>query len=101
MTRGQYSPTSRAGTRTQANPQGSIDEPLRALTLAVAAAATFNGSEEQARVAGMPCPYGDGHVGPRVAALLAAPAVQAVLALEEPRLDDPRPIMTPVEVAAP
>lgn len=67
---------------------------------AVGAAATFNGSEEQARVAGVPCPYGDGHVGPRVAALLADPAVQAVLALEEPRLDDPRPIMTPVEVAA-
>jgi len=41
LTRGQYSPTSRAGTRTLANPQGSIDEPLRALTLAVAAGATF------------------------------------------------------------
>ena len=41
LTRGQYSPTSRAGTRTRANPQGSIDEPVRALTLAVAAEATF------------------------------------------------------------
>jgi len=41
LTRGQYSPTSRIGTRTLANPQGSIDEPLRALTLAVAAEATF------------------------------------------------------------
>jgi 2-oxoglutarate/2-oxoacid ferredoxin oxidoreductase subunit beta len=41
LTRGQYSPTSRVGTRTRANPQGSIDEPLRALTLAVAAGATF------------------------------------------------------------
>ncbi len=41
LTRGQYSPTSRAGTRSRANPQGSIDEPLRALTLAVAAGATF------------------------------------------------------------
>jgi 2-oxoglutarate ferredoxin oxidoreductase subunit beta len=41
LTRGQYSPTSRVGTRTRANPQGSIDEPLRALTLAVAAEATF------------------------------------------------------------
>jgi 2-oxoglutarate/2-oxoacid ferredoxin oxidoreductase subunit beta len=41
LTRGQYSPTSRVGTRTRANPQGSIDEPLRALTLAVAAETTF------------------------------------------------------------
>ena len=41
LTQGQYSPTSRAGTRTRANPQGSIDEPLRPLTLAVAAGATF------------------------------------------------------------
>jgi 2-oxoglutarate ferredoxin oxidoreductase subunit beta len=41
LTRGQYSPTSRVGTRTRANPQGSIDEPLRALTMAVAAGATF------------------------------------------------------------
>jgi 2-oxoglutarate ferredoxin oxidoreductase subunit beta len=41
LTRGQYSPTSRIGTRSRANPQGSIDQPLRALTLAVAAEATF------------------------------------------------------------
>jgi 2-oxoglutarate ferredoxin oxidoreductase subunit beta len=41
LTRGQYSPTSRPGTRSLANPQGSIDEPLRALTVAVAAEATF------------------------------------------------------------
>jgi 2-oxoglutarate/2-oxoacid ferredoxin oxidoreductase subunit beta len=41
LTRGQYSPTSRVGTRTRANPQGSIEEPLRALTLAVATGATF------------------------------------------------------------
>ncbi len=41
LTKGQYSPTSRAGTRTRANPCGSVDEPLRPLTLAVAAEATF------------------------------------------------------------
>src|SRR5438874_8641754 len=41
LTKGQYSPTSRAGTRTRSNPQGSIDEPLRPLTVALAAEATF------------------------------------------------------------
>ncbi len=41
LTKGQHSPTTRAGTRTRSNPQGSIDEPLRPLTLAVAAEATF------------------------------------------------------------
>jgi 2-oxoglutarate ferredoxin oxidoreductase subunit beta len=41
LTRGQYSPTSRVGTRSRANPQGSIDEPLRAMTMAAAAGATF------------------------------------------------------------
>ncbi len=68
---------------------------------AMAAAVAFNAPDAQARVAAVPCPYGDGRVGPRVAALLSDPAVQAVLALEEPRLDDLRPILAPSEVAAP
>jgi UDP-N-acetylglucosamine 2-epimerase (non-hydrolysing) len=68
---------------------------------AMAAAVAFNDPDAQARVAAVPCPYGDGRVGPRVAALLSDPAVQAVLALEEPRLDDLRPILAPSEVAAP
>ena len=68
---------------------------------ALAAAVAFDDPERQARVARAACPYGDGHVGPRVAALLADPAVQAVLALEEPRLGDPRPVLGPLEVLTP
>jgi 2-oxoglutarate ferredoxin oxidoreductase subunit beta len=41
LTRGQYSPSSRAGTRTLSSPGGSLESPLRALTLALAADATF------------------------------------------------------------
>lgn len=41
LTKGQYSPTSRAGTRTKSSPQGSIDNPLRPLSIAIGAEATF------------------------------------------------------------
>jgi 2-oxoglutarate ferredoxin oxidoreductase subunit beta len=41
LTKGQHSPTSRLGTRTRSTPQGSVEEPLRPLTVAVAAEATF------------------------------------------------------------
>src|SRR6202051_4831055 len=41
LTKGQYSPTSRAGTRTKSSPLGSIDNPLRPLSLAIGAEATF------------------------------------------------------------
>src|SRR6202790_4934082 len=41
LTKGQYSPTSRLGTRTKSSPQGSIDSPIRPLSLAIAAEATF------------------------------------------------------------
>jgi 2-oxoglutarate ferredoxin oxidoreductase subunit beta len=41
LTKGQYSPTSRVGTRTKSSPLGSIDTPLRALSLALGADATF------------------------------------------------------------
>jgi 2-oxoglutarate ferredoxin oxidoreductase subunit beta len=41
LTKGQYSPTSRIGTRTKSTPQGSIDNPLRPLSLAIGAEATF------------------------------------------------------------
>jgi 2-oxoglutarate ferredoxin oxidoreductase subunit beta len=41
LTKGQYSPTSRIGTRTKSSPQGSIDNPLRPLSLAIGAEATF------------------------------------------------------------
>ncbi len=41
LTKGQYSPTSRLGTRTKSSPQGSIDNPIRPLSVAIAAEATF------------------------------------------------------------
>jgi 2-oxoglutarate ferredoxin oxidoreductase subunit beta len=41
LTKGQYSPTSRLGTRTKSSPSGSIDNPLRPLSVALGADATF------------------------------------------------------------
>jgi 2-oxoglutarate/2-oxoacid ferredoxin oxidoreductase subunit beta len=41
LTKGQYSPTSRAGTKTKSSPLGSVETPLRPLTVALAAGATF------------------------------------------------------------
>jgi 2-oxoglutarate/2-oxoacid ferredoxin oxidoreductase subunit beta len=41
LTKGQYSPTSRMGTRTKSSPLGSIENPLRPLSLAIGAEATF------------------------------------------------------------
>ena len=41
LTKGQHSPTSRTGTRTRTSPDGSVDAPLRPLTLALAADASF------------------------------------------------------------
>jgi 2-oxoglutarate ferredoxin oxidoreductase subunit beta len=41
LTKGQYSPTSRIGTRTKSSPTGSIDNPLRPLSVAFSAEATF------------------------------------------------------------
>jgi 2-oxoglutarate ferredoxin oxidoreductase subunit beta len=41
LTKGQYSPTSRMGTRTKSSPVGSIDNPLRPLSIAIGAEATF------------------------------------------------------------
>ncbi len=41
MARGQFSPTSRTGTRTKSSPEGSFDNPLRPLSLALGAEATF------------------------------------------------------------
>src|SRR6059058_6321321 len=35
LTKGQYSPTSRLGTKTKSSPQGSIDAPIRPLSLAI------------------------------------------------------------------
>jgi 2-oxoglutarate ferredoxin oxidoreductase subunit beta len=41
LTKGQYSPASRLGTKTKTSPQGSFETPVRPLTLALAAEATF------------------------------------------------------------
>src|SRR6202795_5139371 len=41
LTKGQYSPTSRLGTRTKSSPLGSVDNPLRPLSLAIGAEATL------------------------------------------------------------
>jgi 2-oxoglutarate ferredoxin oxidoreductase subunit beta len=41
LTKGQYSPTSRVGTRTKSSPLGSVESPLRPLSLAIGAEATF------------------------------------------------------------
>jgi len=41
LTKGQYSPTSRVGTRTKSSPMGSIDNPLHPLSIAIGAEATF------------------------------------------------------------
>src|SRR5437764_2514647 len=41
LTKGQYSPTSRTGTRTKSSPMGSLENPLRPLPLAIGAEATL------------------------------------------------------------
>lgn len=43
LTKGQYSPTSRAGTRSPSTPMGSVDNPISATQLALAAGARFVG----------------------------------------------------------
>ena len=52
--------------------------------LAVGAAQEFATPAEQERVAAVPCPYGDGHVGERIAGELATSRVQELLRLTEP-----------------
>lgn len=41
LTKGQYSPTSRTGTKTKSSPMGSLENPLNPIALAMAAEATF------------------------------------------------------------
>lgn len=55
---------------------------------AVAAAQRLSSPGMLARIAALPCPYGDGDTGGRVATLLADPAVDALLALDEPDYTD-------------
>lgn len=41
LTKGQYSPTSRTGTKTKSSPTGSVEQPLHGLGMALASGATF------------------------------------------------------------
>ncbi len=74
-----------AGTTTLA---GLADD--SAADAVLAAAVGHTGAEGQARAAALPCPYGDGTTGVRVAALLADEATDALLALDEPDFTDGR-----------
>ncbi|MGY1744129.1 non-hydrolyzing UDP-N-acetylglucosamine 2-epimerase [Blastococcus sp. SYSU D00695] len=74
-----------AGTTTLA---GLADD--TAADAVLAAAARHTTPEGQALAATLPCPYGDGTTGPRVAAILADPATDALLAIEEPDFTDGR-----------
>jgi UDP-N-acetylglucosamine 2-epimerase (non-hydrolysing) len=56
----------------------------RAVEAALEAAAEFVVPDTQARIAALPCPYGDGHTGERVAGLLEDPAIWDLLRLDEP-----------------
>ena len=47
--------------------------------------------DAQLRIAALDCPYGDGHTGPRVAAVLHDPGTAALLELAEPDFVDRRP----------
>ena len=55
---------------------------------ALAAARRLSAPDELARVAGLPCPYGDGTTGRQVAAILAEPATTRLLELAEPDFTD-------------
>ena len=51
---------------------------------ALRAAIDLSTPDEQARVAALPCPYGDGTTGAQVAAILSDPATDGLLSLDEP-----------------
>ena len=50
----------------------------------VSAARRLLDSEEQARIAALPCLYGDGDAAERIASILLEPAIQGLLQLREP-----------------
>ncbi len=57
----------------------------------LAAASRFADDEALARVAALPCPYGDGRTAERVVEVLDDPAVRALLTPAEPRLSTELP----------
>ncbi len=74
-----------AGTTTLA---GLADED--AVDTVLAAAARHTTPAEQERAAALPCPYGDGTTGARIAAVLSDERTDALLALDEPDFTDGR-----------
>jgi UDP-N-acetylglucosamine 2-epimerase (non-hydrolysing) len=74
-----------AGTTTLA---GLVD--ADAATGVLDAAVAHASDEAQARAAALPCPYGDGTTGPRIAQVLADERTDALLALTEPDFTDGR-----------
>jgi UDP-N-acetylglucosamine 2-epimerase (non-hydrolysing) len=74
-----------AGTTTLA---GLADDRAAAAVLRAATGHTSPEGQEQADTA--PCPYGDGTTGRQVAAVLADPRTDALLALDEPDFTDGR-----------
>lgn len=67
---------------------------------AAAAAAAFSDPVTQAWISAVPCPYGDGFVSGRVAALLHDPEIQSLLTLHDPVLPDATPGPAPLPVGA-
>jgi UDP-N-acetylglucosamine 2-epimerase (non-hydrolysing) len=61
----------------------------------LAAAAQYDDPLELARVAALRCPYGDGHAGDKVVAVLADPALRELLAPREPELLTGPPLRQP------
>jgi UDP-N-acetylglucosamine 2-epimerase (non-hydrolysing) len=55
---------------------------------ALAAVHRFSSPDEQRRIAAVPCPYGDGHAGTRIASVLDDAATQRLLEVAEPGLDE-------------
>ena len=55
---------------------------------AAQAAVRLSAPDEQDRIAGLPCPYGDGHTSERVAEILGDPDVARLLEIHEPDFTD-------------
>jgi UDP-N-acetylglucosamine 2-epimerase (non-hydrolysing) len=62
-------------------------------TRVLEAAERFDDTAELERVAGLPCPYGDGHSAARIVTALADPELRALLMPREPELSASAPIV--------
>jgi UDP-N-acetylglucosamine 2-epimerase (non-hydrolysing) len=76
--------------------EGVIDRTARLVgldvDLALAAAVELAAPMAQARAASLPCPYGDGHVSPRVVHAIHDADADGLLALDEPALGAALPV---------